>query len=328
MILTKDNLLRFIKENKLVTPTIIAENFDTSTMMASTALSELSKDKLIGISHFKLSSSPYYYDIKNPAGLILMAQKHFKSYDKEFFEKLQSDEVINDSSLTIQLRLAAENMKDFAKYLEISHEGKIFKFWVWYLRNLDETKKQILDILNPNKTINTIKTQNSQGNKIIEKETIVNEKNQKKNQNNYMENTSRNDNYSQDINKNNYIENKTKTDNYYQNQNKKEVYSQNLNDSEPENKEELYIEKYLRDNYLKIENKQKNSEQIFYSCSLKINKMTIYFDCIFYIKKPNENQVISFYISSNKPKIIFIQNAAKKILKLCENIENLHILSI
>lgn len=43
MILTKDNLLRFVRGKKYLTPTHIAESFKTNTMIASAALSELSK---------------------------------------------------------------------------------------------------------------------------------------------------------------------------------------------------------------------------------------------------------------------------------------------
>ncbi len=288
MILTKDNLLRFIREKKFITPTNIAEVFDTSTTIASAALGELSKNKSIAITHFKLSSSPYYYDPKQSECLIEIGKKHFKSYDKDIFEKLQKEQVINDASLTIQLRLAIERIKDFATPLNINHNGNELKFWVWYLRDLTETKKQIIDVLNPKKNIETKSTIKKVETK---KEILKPIKKEIQNQ----------------INSNPF---------------------ENQNHIEQESKSELFIENYFKNNYLKLENKNKHKKNIEYDVSLTINKLKIYFDCIFYMKKPNESDILKFYTSSQKPKIIFVENAAKKLFKLAQNLDNLEIVNI
>ena len=60
---------------------------------------------------------------------------------------LKENQVVNDSNLSIQQRLAVERIKDFAIPLEINYSSRNLKFWVWYMRNINETKKQILEVL-------------------------------------------------------------------------------------------------------------------------------------------------------------------------------------
>ncbi len=291
MILTKDNLLRYVREKKYVTPTNVAENFDTSTTIASAALSEIAKEKTISITYFKLSSSPYYYDPRQSECLIEIGEKHFSSYDKEIFTMLKNSQVVNDSSLSIQLRLAVERIKDFAIPLEINFEDSVLKFWVWYLRDISETKKQILEVLNPVKKTEEKKSENKQPTKApitreikeqvrVEKEEVIV---------NPFENNSNHSN---------------------------------------ESKSELFIENYFKKNYLKVENKNKEEKTIEYNVSLTVNKLKILFDSIYFLKKPTDADILKFYMSSQKPKIIFIENAPKKIYKLAESLDNLEIVNI
>ena len=141
MLLTKDNLVKFVREKRYVTPTIIAESFETTTMIGSAALSELAQSKLVAISNIKLGSSPYYYDPLQKQCLIELGDKHLSGYEKEVFQKLKQFEIVNDNSLSIQEKLAMEKIKDFTLPLEVQHKDRNFKFWVWYLRDLNETKK-------------------------------------------------------------------------------------------------------------------------------------------------------------------------------------------
>ena len=87
--LTRDNIIRFICEKKYVTPTNIATNFNTTTTIASAALSEIAKDKIIGITYLKLASSPYYYDLKQRECLVEIGEKHLTKYEKEVFFKIK-----------------------------------------------------------------------------------------------------------------------------------------------------------------------------------------------------------------------------------------------
>ena len=295
MILTKDNLLRFIREKRYVTPAIISEVFETTTMIASAALSELAKSKQIEITHLKLSSTPYYYDPRQRECLIELGEKHLTSYDKEVFLILKENQVVNDSNLSIQQRLAVERIKDFAIPLEINYSSRNLKFWVWYLRNINETKKQILDVLSGKSSRDT-KSKKTQARQ------TDNEK--KPSETSQMSKT--------------YMQEKPVSD----------LLETSNGKMEEESKYEMFIENYFKKNYLRIENKNKNDKFIRYTTSLTVNRLKIVFDCIYYLKKPNETQILKFYTSSNKPKIVFAENAQKKLFKLAQNLENLAIVNI
>lgn len=315
MILTKDNILRFVKERKAVTPTMIAESFDTSTMIASAALSELAKDKLIGITEFKLSSSPYYYDLSQKEYLYELGLKHFSGYEKEVLIKLKEQEVLNLNSLSIQESLAIERIKDFAKPLEIESSGKILKFYVWYLRNLAETKKQIQDALSGNanaqkKVEVPVKKPKNETNipkpLNVQEIQIPQQSSQREQQNNQQS-------YSQAPNQQ-----------FHQQQQQQQFQPKEVKFNQYEN----FIENYFRQNYLQIESKNKDEKSINYIATIQINKICVVFDCIYYIKKPTEFDIITFYSSSVNPKIVFLENAAKKFFKLSENLTNLTIVNI
>ena len=89
MLLTKDNLIKFIREKKAVLPSQIAEEFETTTTIASATLSELSKEKKVLITDLKLSSSPFYYDPNQKEILEKIGEEYLSNYSKEAFLKLK-----------------------------------------------------------------------------------------------------------------------------------------------------------------------------------------------------------------------------------------------
>lgn len=306
MILTKDNLLRYVRDKKYVTPTTVAEAFETTTMIASAALSGLSKDKLIAITFLKLSSTPYYYDKNQPECLIEIGDKHLKNHEKEVFLKLKEQQIVNDASLTIAQRLAAERLQDFANLFEIEHQGRIMKFWIWYLRDLNDTQKQIRDALKGNepkpeqkKEVEPRKVQPVPVKKVIT-ESVKVEPEQKK---------------------------------VVQPQQPQTIPANNpfevpVEEDTQESKVDKFIKNYFKQNYLKIDAQSNNDKYTKYKLSLKINSLILKIEAIYFFKKPTDTDVLRFYTSSNKPKIVFIENAAKKYFKLGESLDNLEIVNI
>ncbi len=147
MILTKDNLLKFVKERKYVLPSDVSEAFQTTILMASAALSELVNQKLLGITYLKKGSSPFYYDLSQKEALEELGEKLLKKYEKEVFERLRKDKIINDMHLSAPERVAIMNLKDFATPLEIEFNGSTIKFWLWYMLDVEETRQKILEAI-------------------------------------------------------------------------------------------------------------------------------------------------------------------------------------
>jgi hypothetical protein len=308
MILTKDNLLRFVREKKAVTHAMVAEAFETSTMIASAALSEIAKEKHIAITYLKGASSPYYYDPRQPEILEEIGEKQLSKGEKEIFLKLKNSQVLSDNSLSIQERLCIEKIKDFAIPLEIAHQDKELKFWVWYRRDIKETRTQIMDALKPQKTEEPpkkpepkreVRTQMPQS---IQREVR----------------TVSNNIPSQRVMPQNTIHN-----NMAGSSNRP-----NMNLEVESNPYEMFIENFLRQNYLKVISKINRKDGILYSVNLDLGKLKLHLDCFYYFKKPTDADLIKFYTSSQKPKIVFIEKCPQKLLKLAQKVENLTIVNI
>jgi len=317
MILTKDNLLRYVKEKKAVTPTMVSESFETTTMIASAALSELAKEKLINITHLKLSSSPYYYDVQQKEYLTEIGLKHYSKYEKDVLIKLKEKEILSDNSLTVQEKLAIEKIKDFAIPIEINNRNdeKTMKFWIWYLRNLEDTRNQIINALNGDNTKKEEekkKEQKETHNKPAIKQTKIEPKVEATISQKSTPPKPQTVEITQTLDKNKDL---TKFQN-------KPIMSIEEDDKE------IFIENYLKNNYFKIESKQQNEKGILYNSTLTLGNIKINVDCFYYFKKTTEGELIKFYTSSMKPKIIFIVNCPKKLLKFAEEVDNLTIINI
>ena len=128
MLLTKDNLLRFVKQKKYVIPSDVSSEFETSTMIASAALSELAKDGTVKITHLKLSSSPYYYYQLQKESIQELAEKHFSGHDLALYKKIKESQILNSNSLAAAEQLSTVKIRDFAIPLEIESEGKKLNF--------------------------------------------------------------------------------------------------------------------------------------------------------------------------------------------------------
>lgn len=320
MILTKDNLMRYVKEKKYVTPTHVADSFETTTMIASAALSELAKEKLISITFLKLSASPYYYDSNQKEALMDLAEKHFSSYDKDVYLKLKQNEILSENALSIQEKLAIERIKDFAKELLVEFEGKDMRFWVWYMRDLGETRRLISEALNQNKTGGSAPTKSEEKKQAIEPKTQTSKHQTNIEKQVNEEKKTLNESAGESTQVHAYEEKSKNLPTIPAREFKPQVAE--------ENKVESFIEKFLFENYMKIESKNKSEKGILYNTAIKVNKVEIEFDCFYYFKKTTEAELISFYTSSLKPKIVFIENCPKKLYKLAENISNLTIINI
>lgn len=316
MILTKDNLLRFVVEKKFVTPTEVSEKFETSTMIASAALSELSKSKLVKITNLKLGASPYYYDINQPECLSEVGDKHLKSHEQSIFLKLKNQQIVNDGALPIPEKLAAERLKDFSVPLEINCDGKAYKFWIWYLRNLDDTRQQIMSALTGTPEDKKVE-EKVKAKPIVKKEVVVKPESisiQVEKPDLKLRYQPKNE-----LNKDTLTEKRVKLTNPF------EVVE---DEPEQEDKIELFIKNYLKKNYLKVEGKKTAEKFVKYNLSLKVNELVIKMDAVYFSKKPLDSDILKFYMSGNKPKIVFIENAAKKHFKLTESLDNLEIVNI
>ena len=275
MLLTKENLLRFVRERKYTLPIDVSKNFETSTIIASAALSELVSNKIIELTYLKSGGSPFYFDKNQKDCLIQVGEKYLSSTLKPLFEKSKDKKILNENHLSIQEKMYLKELIDFIKPLEINFESKKLNFYVWFLLDLEDTKKQILSYLKGNKKQNEEPKKNSVE---VQKPLIQKEKE---------------------------VEKKVSS------------------------KEDLFsIDDFIQKSNFEVLEKSKEDNKIKYLLKFKSNEIEIIFDGVLFDKKITQKDIIKFYTSSQRPKILFSSSITKSLIDKFRDFENFKIVKI
>ncbi|MFP4401917.1 MAG: hypothetical protein ACLFPL_01685 [Candidatus Nanoarchaeia archaeon] len=352
MLLTKDNLLRFVKESKYTTPTQVAKEFETTTTIASAALGELTSDSSLLSTHLKYGSSPYYYDPQQRECLIKIAQSYFSGSELELFEKIKKEQIVSMNALTIPQRSIISKLQDIYYTIEISKQDKAYTFYIWYLRDEKTTRQQIQDAFSPsnqssNAPSTTLPSQSEKKSGSNSNKAVSEPSNQHRaiNSSNNNSNNSTSQNqvnpfsnlYSRQSQESHTPNNGHNSNINVRNQNTQEANNNKFNSSTKSNSTnsshnelktqststQFGADRYLYENAHTIIEKEKHQLGTKYKTSIQIQSLTLYFDCLsIEHKKVQPHEIISFYTSSLKPKIIFYTNLPKKIEQLIEELEN------
>lgn len=368
MILTKDNILRFVQQYKYTTPTTVAREFDTTTTIASAALGELADGINLETTHIKFGTTPYYYDPKQKECLEEIAQKSFSDNELELFNKIRKEQIVSLNTLTIPQRSIISKLKDIYYEIKITKDEKEYTFFIWYMRNEQETRTQIQDALFPSKnntknssplnTNNNSKQNNSTQNSTnysnsINKGQTNNAQKQQGSSNGeenslnpfsnlYNQNSNSASNVTNSSNENemnntssNYNNNNNSSDNRNNNNNN---LSNNSSNAQSTSKQTNFVnstqtqnscDNYLFEQGYTIIEKEKHSLGNVYKVSIKMNEFTLVIDCLsIEQKKVQMKEILEFYTSSIRPKIIFHTTLPKKIQSTIEELENCFIIEI
>ncbi|MFT4244274.1 MAG: hypothetical protein ACMXYB_02360 [Candidatus Woesearchaeota archaeon] len=355
MLLTKDNLLRFVQQHKYTTPTHVAKEFETTTTIASAALGELTNGGGLGSSHIKYGTTPYYYDMRQKECLVEIAKKTFSGTEQELFLKIQDEQIVSLNTLTIPQRAIMSKLQDIYYEIQIKKEEKTYTFLIWFLRDKNATYKQIQEALfgsNNNKT--------SSKNSAPKNKTLVTEKKNSSTSNlsNSIQNTPTYTGTSNNNSEQQYPSNPFS--NLYSSNQLKQQYSNNNNNinnnSSSHKSSSNHIEKssktaalksssqtpisnigqtnsdcdkYLYDNGFTILEKEKHSLGFLYKVTTPLNEFSLNIDALYIEKKKiHLKEIIEFYTSSMRPKIVFHSNLPKKIEQSVKEFENCIIIEI
>ncbi len=142
----KEKVLELVRLKGPVTPTIITQEIGMSTYISSALLAELAGSNQIRISNVKMGSTPLYYAPGQEEKLQeYVTYLHEK--EKQAYEQLKKELVMQDSSQDPVVRVALRTLKDFAKPLTVQADGKEELFWKWYLLSNEEAEPHIKKIL-------------------------------------------------------------------------------------------------------------------------------------------------------------------------------------
>ncbi len=126
---TKQKIINFIESHGPSLPVQIARESNTDTLFASAFLSELIAEKRIKISTMKVGTSPLYYIENQEPQLEKFAEQYLKGKEKEAFNLLKQNKILEDSKQHPPIRVALRALKDFAEAFQ--EEGKVY--WKYYL---------------------------------------------------------------------------------------------------------------------------------------------------------------------------------------------------
>ena len=145
----RDKILSLAQAQPLL-PNTVAKALSTNSIMAGAMLSEMCSKGLLKTSALKIGGSPLYY-VPGKEEQLLNHLQNLNEKDRRTVLKLQEEKVIRETESDPLTRVSLATVKDFAKPLIVSYEGKQETFWKWFALPDKEAEEQIRQKLEPQK---------------------------------------------------------------------------------------------------------------------------------------------------------------------------------
>jgi hypothetical protein len=142
--MSKEKVFEILKIRGPMLPLEIGKLTGLDSIMAGAYLSELVSNKRARLSYLKVGGSPLYY-VDGQEHKLQNYKDSLKGPEKKAFEILKEAKLLKDADLEPVIRVSFQNMKDFAKPIEITQNSHKELYWKWYLVKND----QLRDILAP-----------------------------------------------------------------------------------------------------------------------------------------------------------------------------------
>ncbi len=130
--MNQEQVLELVKERGPVIPSQISKDLNTNILLASAILSDFASRNLVKVSSLKIGGSPLYY-LTGQEVKLQDYMARLNPVEKRACELLREKEVLRDSTLDPQTRVALRQAKDFARPLEVTFDKQKEIFWKWYL---------------------------------------------------------------------------------------------------------------------------------------------------------------------------------------------------
>jgi hypothetical protein len=136
----KDKIISLMRIKGPVLPLDISRSLNTNSIMAGAYLSELVALKSVKISNLKLGGSPLYY-LEGQESKLQDYVRVLKPPEKKSYDLLKENKILKDNDLDPVTRVCLQNIKDFAKPIEITFNDQKEKYWKWYMLSNDELQE-------------------------------------------------------------------------------------------------------------------------------------------------------------------------------------------
>ncbi len=127
----KERILSSLRLRGPSLPVQISNELKVETLFVSAFLSELKAENRIKISNMKVGSSPLYYLPEHELQLENFIQ-HLNHREKEAFQMLKRNKVLEDKKQEPVVRVALREIKDFASPISVKIEGEIVTLWRYF----------------------------------------------------------------------------------------------------------------------------------------------------------------------------------------------------
>lgn len=144
----KPRIVNLLKMKGPCVAPAIAKELNLNSFLASALLSELIHDNLIKTSALRVGGGPLYY-IAGQEEMIENFIQHLPSKEREAFQLLKKEQVLEDSKMEPAIRVALRMIKDFAVPLKVALDSSEKIFWRFHTFGQEEAQKRIGFILSP-----------------------------------------------------------------------------------------------------------------------------------------------------------------------------------
>jgi len=145
----RDKILSLAQAQPLL-PNTVAKALSTDSIMAGAMLSEMCSKGLLKTSALRVGGSPLYL-IPGKEEQLLNHLQSLNEKDRRTVLKLQEEKIIREQESDPFTRVSLATIKDFAKPLTVTYDGKQETFWKWFTLTDKEAEDNIRQKLEPTK---------------------------------------------------------------------------------------------------------------------------------------------------------------------------------
>jgi hypothetical protein len=143
----REKILSLAQSQPLL-PNTVAKALSTNSIMAGAMLSEMCAKGLLKTSTLKVGGSPLYL-IPGKEEQLLNHIQNLNEKDRRTVTRLQEEKIIRENEADPLTRVSLATIKDFAKPLIVSYEGKQETFWKYFTLTDKEAEEFIRQKLEP-----------------------------------------------------------------------------------------------------------------------------------------------------------------------------------
>jgi hypothetical protein len=170
----KERILSLIRTRGPSLPVHVAKTIGVDGIFAGAFLSELFAEKKIKMSNLRVGSSPLYY-LEGQENMLENYVQHLNSREREAYELLKKERVLEDEKMNPIVRVAIRAIKDFAVPVRIRSGGEVRQHWKYF--NLSE--KDVRDFIKGASVDEKIKEEIVKENKLDVKKEVIEVKTEK-----------------------------------------------------------------------------------------------------------------------------------------------------